>query len=73
MSRVVCLKHPKYDGVESPELDCAVCCEVYLQKVRSRNVKRNSAATEFVPKTRDAVKATETPRKRISSLFSGLF
>ncbi len=40
MSKVYCLKHPKYDGKENPELNCASCCSIFVNRIKTINAKR---------------------------------
>lgn len=34
MKNVVCIKHPKYDPTQPPELSCRVCCERYVDRIK---------------------------------------
>lgn len=34
MKNVVCIKHPKYDPAQPPELSCRVCCERYVDRIK---------------------------------------
>jgi hypothetical protein len=36
---VVCMRHPKYSGVESPDLTCKVCCSKFVERIRSEQGK----------------------------------
>jgi hypothetical protein len=38
-TNVVCLRHPKYSGVESPDLNCKVCCSKFVERIRSEQKK----------------------------------
>jgi hypothetical protein len=38
-ANVVCLRHPKYSGVESPDLNCKVCCSKFVERIRSEQKK----------------------------------
>jgi len=57
-ANLVCLRHPKYDGVESPDLNCKVCCSKFVDRIRAEqsklfevNVKLTNAMNkdEFTP------------------------
>lgn len=34
---VVCIKHPKYDGKESPVLSCKTCCSTFVAAIKARS------------------------------------
>jgi hypothetical protein len=36
---IVCLKHPRYDGVASPDLSCKVCCSKFVARIRAEQQK----------------------------------
>lgn len=38
-ANVVCLRHPKYSGVESPDLNCKVCCSKFVERIRFEQTK----------------------------------
>lgn len=38
-TNVVCLRHPKYSGVESPDLNCKICCSKFVDRIRSEQKK----------------------------------
>ncbi len=40
MSKIVCMRHPQYDGVENPDLRCKSCCAVFVQRIKLMNAKR---------------------------------
>jgi hypothetical protein len=58
-TNVVCLRHPKYSGVESPDLNCKVCCSKFVERIRSEQKKlfeanqpvsqASTMRSEFVP------------------------
>ena len=38
-TNVVCLRHQKYSGVESPDLNCKTCCSKFVDRIRSEQSK----------------------------------
>jgi hypothetical protein len=32
--KLVCLKHPKYDGSNTPNLLCKACCSIYVEWIK---------------------------------------
>jgi hypothetical protein len=34
MSRLVCLRHPKYLGTDAPILSCKACCAIFVDAIR---------------------------------------
>lgn len=37
MSKIVCLKHKTYQGDSSPDIQCNVCCKIYIEKIKVKN------------------------------------
>lgn len=35
--QLVCIKHPKYDGKESPVLSCKTCCSTFVAALKARS------------------------------------
>lgn len=40
MKKLVCMRHPKYDGQENPDLRCKVCCTLFVERIKEINSKR---------------------------------
>ena len=40
MERIVCLRHPKYDGKNNPELRCKACCSIFVNRIKAINGQR---------------------------------
>lgn len=36
MAKVICFKHSYYDGKDSPELSCKVCCSLFINSIREK-------------------------------------
>ena len=36
-TKIICFRHPKYDGKISPTLECKVCCKIYVDLIRKNN------------------------------------
>lgn len=36
MSSVVCFRHPRYNGIDAPNLSCQTCCSIYIDNVIER-------------------------------------
>jgi hypothetical protein len=45
VTNIVCLKHPQYDGIESPELACKTCCSKFVGQIRSQQNESFKALT----------------------------
>ena len=41
MKTVVCLKHPRYFGETTPDLNCKVCCKKYIQCLKEKYKKND--------------------------------
>ncbi len=41
MDKIVCLRHPKYDGKDNPELRCKACCSIFVDRIKEINVARS--------------------------------
>ncbi len=37
MSKLVCFKHPRYVGHESPVLSCKACCSIFIAEIKLQN------------------------------------
>lgn len=71
--KLICLRHPKYNGQGSPELSCKTCCTLYVEgvKARNRSEKAGSIASPGaeLSKSEDkakAAKAAVAPRATAS-------
>jgi len=40
MEKIVCMRHPKYDGTKNPELRCKPCCSIFVNRIKALNTKR---------------------------------
>ncbi len=40
MEKIVCMRHPKYDGKKNPELRCKACCSIFVNRIKGLNSKR---------------------------------
>ena len=40
MNGIVCLRHPKYNGRDNPELRCKTCCSIFVNRIKELNNKR---------------------------------
>ncbi len=40
MEKIVCMRHPKYDGKQNPELRCKACCTIFVNRIKAINAKR---------------------------------
>jgi hypothetical protein len=40
MDKIVCMRHPKYDGTQNPELRCKACCSIFVNRIKAINTKR---------------------------------
>lgn len=40
MEKIVCMRHPKYDGTQNPELRCKACCSIFVNRIKAINEKR---------------------------------
>lgn len=38
-ANIVCLRHPKYNGIDSPDLNCKFCCSKFVERIRSEQAK----------------------------------
>ncbi len=36
MAKVICFKHSYYNGKESPDLSCKVCCSLFINTIREK-------------------------------------
>jgi hypothetical protein len=52
---IVCLRHPRYDGVDSPDLSCKTCCSKFVAKIREdqKNLFEPTWNSEKSQKNRD--------------------
>lgn len=58
--KLVCIKHPKYDGNTSPVLSCKTCCGIFIGVIKERSASRQNAdAYKWIEdKVRQAAKTT---------------
>jgi hypothetical protein len=35
--KVICIRHPKYSGKESPVLSCKTCCGIFIAEIKARS------------------------------------
>lgn len=40
MDKIVCMRHPKYDGKSNPDLRCKACCSIFVSSIKSAQSKR---------------------------------
>lgn len=40
MNKVICLRHPKYNGKSSPDLRCKSCCSIFVNNIKELNSTR---------------------------------
>lgn len=72
-ANLVCLRHPKYDGLESPDLNCKVCCSKFVDRIRADQRKLfdvngsnlGKAHKEFKPLQVTKIERTE-PKRQIN-------
>lgn len=41
MIKLICFFHRSYSGIESPDLECAICCEIFILKLKEQNLLQN--------------------------------
>jgi hypothetical protein len=41
MSKLICFYHRNYSGAECPDLECAICCEIFILKLKEQNLHQN--------------------------------
>ena len=56
MGKLVCFKHPQYDGVAAPTLSCKTCCSIFVEKVKDHSSNEVDAYT-FMQKKADEAKS----------------
>mgnify|MGYP001215013166 CR=1 FL=1 len=39
-NKIVCFKHRDYTGETTPDLDCKICCKIYVDKLIMKNSER---------------------------------
>ncbi len=72
MKKIVCFRHPQYNGISSPDLSCRTCCTHYIEKISLQNDQQTSAA----PNSFDASQWIENKikdRRRAKSSIGGRF
>lgn len=37
MNQIHCWNHRKYRGLDAPSLDCATCCDIFIDKILREN------------------------------------
>jgi hypothetical protein len=35
INNIVCLRHPQYNGSDSPDLTCKICCSKFVARIRA--------------------------------------
>jgi len=41
MGQVVCIRHPKYEGKESPVLSCKTCCSIFIAAIKAKQPQQD--------------------------------
>lgn len=70
-TNLVCMRHPKYDGVESPDLACKVCCSKFVERIRAEQSNlfevttktRDTATQDFRPMTAKSLDVQKSKRQ----------
>ena len=70
-TNLVCMRHPKYDGVESPDLACKVCCSKFVERIRAEQSNlfevtskpRHTAKQDFTPMTAKSLDVQKSKRQ----------
>ncbi len=44
---LICIKHPKYDGIEAPDLSCKACCAKYIAQVTASQALAKKAQKAY--------------------------
>jgi len=47
-NRVICFRHPHYDGKDSPILTCKTCCGIFVTAMKAKMVQKDSDKTPKV-------------------------
>lgn len=46
--KLICLRHPKYTGIGSPDLSCKCCCSMFVNKIRLEQAKQfNNSGVKY--------------------------
>ena len=52
MRQFICIKHPKYNGLESPVLSCSTCCSLYVHAIKESKVNKISELKNEIDSTK---------------------
>jgi hypothetical protein len=47
MSSLLCLRHPKVDAKNNPELSCKTCCTIFVNAIRLRRSSAEDQVEEY--------------------------
>lgn len=61
-ANLVCLRHPKYDGLESPDLNCKVCCSKFVDRIRADQRKLFDAPGSSLDKAQNEFKPLQVTK-----------
>ena len=61
MNKIVCLRHPTYDGVANPDLLCTSCCTIFVQKIKLANAKRAVEVATWLESKGQKIQAPHHP------------
>ena len=53
-ANIVCLRHPKYNGIDSPDLNCKFCCSKFVERIRAEQAKLFEVNTSMASKSRSS-------------------
>ena len=74
ISKIICMKHPSYDGVKNPDLTCNACCSKFVIRIRAEQAETAERAEVAKNLRQVSVLSTsnsETVRKPIN--FAPMF
>jgi hypothetical protein len=40
ISKIICMKHPSYDGMNNPDLTCNACCSKFVMRIRAEQAEK---------------------------------
>jgi hypothetical protein len=63
--KLVCIKHPTYDGESSPILSCKACCSIFIASIKARgaNPQKPFDTYEWLAEKARVAKQTPLPPK----------
>ncbi len=72
MKRVVCFRHPRYNGTTSPDLSCRTCCTYYIETI-STAIDSNTHAQDGSFDAHQWIENKTKDRRRAKSAIGGRF